>query len=134
MILPISLNMCIGCSKEVSSRRFFGVPTTYVLVGKLLDQISTVFEHKIVIVFLPISLNMCIDYPQHVIWLRNRKNDFQICILIWGSMSMCSYDIKASTSTKLKFLCTLAGNRNPGTRPMLLPLSQRAYSEADVIY
>ena len=50
---------------------------------------------KIVIVSLPISLNMCFgcskepshrdgsfEYPQYMFWLRNKKNNFQICTLI----------------------------------------------------
>ena len=24
------------------------------------------------------------EYPQHMFWLRNKKNNFQLCILIWG--------------------------------------------------
>ena len=32
--LPISFNICFGCSKEPSQRWFFLVPTTYVLVEK----------------------------------------------------------------------------------------------------
>ena len=46
---------------------------------------------KIVIIFLPIGLNMCFgcpkeqshrddsfEYPQHMFWLRNKKNNFQL--------------------------------------------------------
>ena len=52
---------------------------------------------KIAIIFLSISLNMCFwcskepshrdgsfEYPQHMFWLRNKKNDFQSRTLIWG--------------------------------------------------
>ena len=48
------------------------------------------------VIFLPISLNICFgcskepshqdgsfEYPQHVLWLRNKKNNFQILSLIW---------------------------------------------------
>ena len=24
------------------------------------------------------------EYPQHMFWLRNKKNNFQLCTLIWG--------------------------------------------------
>ena len=47
------------------------------------------FEHKIINVFLTISFNICfgfskelsqwdgsIEYPQHMFWLRNKKNNF----------------------------------------------------------
>ena len=53
--------------------------------------------HKIVIFFLPMSLNICFgcskepshrdgpfEYPQHMFWLRNKKNNFQVHTLIWG--------------------------------------------------
>ena len=52
---------------------------------------------KIAIIFLSISLNMCFgcskepsdwdgsfEYPQHMFWLRNKKNNFQLRTLIWG--------------------------------------------------
>ena len=52
---------------------------------------------KIVIIVLSISLNMCFgcskepshrdgsfEYPQHMFWLRNKKNNFQLRTLIWG--------------------------------------------------
>ena len=48
------------------------------------------------IIFLPISLNICFgcpkepshgdgsfEYPQHMIWLRNKKTNFLVCTLIW---------------------------------------------------
>ena len=54
-------------------------------------------KRKIAIIFLSISLNMCLgcpkelshqdssfEYPQHMFWLRNKKNNFQLRILIWG--------------------------------------------------
>ena len=47
--------------------------------------------------FLSISLNICFgcskepshrdgsfEYPQHMFWLRSKKNNFQVCTLIWG--------------------------------------------------
>ena len=53
---------------------------------------------KIVIIFLSISLNICFgcskepshregsfEYPQHMFLLRNKKNNFQLHTLIWGS-------------------------------------------------
>ena len=52
--------------------------------------------HTIVINFLFISINMCsgcpketshgdssFEYPQYIFWLRNKKNNFQLCPLIW---------------------------------------------------
>ena len=54
------------------------------------------FERKIVIIFLPINLYMCFgcakepshrdgsfEYPQHLFWLRNKKNNFPLRTLIW---------------------------------------------------
>ena len=50
------------------------------------------------IIFLSVSLNMCFwcseepshrdgsfEYPQHMFWLRNKENNFQLHTLIWGS-------------------------------------------------
>ena len=52
---------------------------------------------KFAIIFLSISLNMCFgcpkepshpdgsfEYPQHMFWFRNKKNNFQLRTLIWG--------------------------------------------------
>ena len=53
-----------------------------------------IFYHKIINIFLSISLNMCFgcskepshwdgsfEYPQHMFWLRNKKDNFQIYVL-----------------------------------------------------
>ena len=60
-------------------------------------QLSKINLRKIAIIFLSFNLNMCFgcskepshrdgsfEYPQHMIWLRNKKNNFQLCTLIWG--------------------------------------------------
>ena len=62
-------------------------------IGRPVEQI---FWRKIVIIFLPINLNICFgcskepshrdvsfEYPQHMFWLGNKKNNFQVCTLIW---------------------------------------------------
>ena len=28
------------------------------------------------------------EYPQHIFWLRNKKNNFQLCTLIMGPVSL----------------------------------------------
>ena len=57
-------------------------------------KINTIFEHKIVNVFLPICFNICIgcsiepsdwdgsfENPQHMFWLRNKKFFFRYAFL-----------------------------------------------------
>ena len=79
------------------------------------------------IIFLSFALNMCFgcsnershwdgsfEYPQHMFWMRNKKNNFQVCILYlevcygvvqvrnttsdrvagWENAQWCSYQIK----------------------------------------
>ena len=59
-------------------------------------ELSKKTLRKITMIFLPISLNMCFgcskepshrdgsfEYPQHMFWLRNKKNKFQLHTLIW---------------------------------------------------
>ena len=54
-------------------------------------------KHKNAIIFISISLNMCFgcsnepshrdssfEYPQHMFWLRNKKDNFHLHTLIWG--------------------------------------------------
>ena len=53
------------------------------------------------IIFLSISFNMCFgcskelshrdssnEYPKHMFWLRNKKNNFQLRTLVWGPVSL----------------------------------------------
>ena len=60
------------------------------------SSVQLLFKHKIVNTFLPIYLNMCFgcskelshqdgsfEYPQHMFWLRNKKNNFVIYTLVW---------------------------------------------------
>ena len=61
---------------------------------------------KVANIFLYISLNMCFgclkepshrdgsfEYPQHVFWLKNKKNIFNYALLSWGlSESEVPYD------------------------------------------
>ena len=54
------------------------------------------FDYKIAFISLPINLNMCFgcskepsridgsfEYPQHMFWLSNKKNNFPVHTLIW---------------------------------------------------
>ena len=62
----------------------------YLLASKESDkqdtqsQLSKIFQRKIAIIFLSIILNMCFGCPQHMFWLRNKKNNFSLRTLIWG--------------------------------------------------
>ena len=62
---------------------------------------------KNAIIFLSINLNMCFvcskepshrdgsfEYPQHMFWLRNTKNNFQLRTLIWGPTPHYNTDAK----------------------------------------
>ena len=62
------------------------------LIGPAKQNISA----KMAIIFLPASLNICFgcskepshrdgsfEYPQHMFWLRNKKNNFLVSTLIW---------------------------------------------------
>ena len=54
-------------------------------------KLSPIFECEIVIIFLSIKINTCFashrdcsfEYPPHMFWLRNKKINFQVGILIW---------------------------------------------------
>ena len=86
---------------------------------------------KIAIIFLFISLNMCFgsskepshrdssfEYPQHMFWLRNKKNDFQLRILIWRSasnMSVSGFAFILTNFTRL-FFSRLVGQVTHGAK------------------
>ena len=68
----------------------------------IIGPVKQKFERKIAIIFIFDSLNMCVgcskepsprdgsfEYPQHLFWLRNKKNNFQLHILIWGRGVKC---------------------------------------------
>ena len=61
---------------------------------------SKTFERKIIIISLPINLNICFgcskepshwdgsfEYPQHLFWLRNNKNNFQLDFSRWYTIA-----------------------------------------------
>ena len=78
---------------------------------------------KNAIIFLSISLNMCFgclkepshrdgsfEYPQHMFWLRNQKNNFQLRTLIRGPGS-CSSTLKEQTQYTTYGAITVRGMR-----------------------
>ena len=86
----------VGISKCMTKTKSF----KNFLIGPVKQKKAKKFERKIVINFLPNILNMCFgcskepshregsfEYPQHMFWLRNKNNDFQLCTLIWRPAS-----------------------------------------------
>ena len=90
--------------------------TVYYLKSKFWTKLfqNKIFECKIVNIFLPISINICFrcskepshldgsfEYPQHMFWLRNKKNNFWYALLTKGLQnSIPSFEnsgIKASS-------------------------------------
>ena len=68
------------------------------MISNCIGPVKQFFWHKIEIIFLSISLNLCcgcskepshrhgsFEYPQHIFWLRNKKNNFLLHTLIWES-------------------------------------------------
>ena len=68
-----------------------------------ISKVKQKSKRKIASIFLSISLNMCFgclkepshldgcfEYPQHIFWLRNKKNNFHLRTLIWGPVSIFS--------------------------------------------
>ena len=86
------------------------------------DQLSKIFVRKILIIFLPCNLNICFgcskesshedgsyEYQQHIFWLRNKKNNFQVRTLTWGPV--CSISSGSSLFTKVPiYALKLQGN------------------------
>ena len=79
------------------------MPINVKLIAMNLEQVIAPVKRKkklskIAFIFLFISLNMCFgcskepshrdgsfEYPQHMFWLRNKENNFQLHTLIWGA-------------------------------------------------
>ena len=77
IFLPININICFGCSKEPSQwdGSFEHPKHMFILMGK---KIITILPHV----------------PTTCVWLRNKKNNFQLCreeTLVYHSQSPISY-------------------------------------------
>ena len=66
------------------------------IIAVVIGPVKQKKKRKIAIIFLSISLNMCVwcskepshrdgsfEYLQHMFWLENKKNNFQLRNLIW---------------------------------------------------
>ena len=49
------------------------------------------------------------EYPQHMFWLRTKKNDFQLSTLIWGPGNLCSYFVFSEGSSTAAVVGRLFG-------------------------
>ena len=87
----------------------------------------------LVIIFLPISLNICFgcskepfhrdgsfEYPKHMFWLRNKKNNFLVRTLIWRTGVIIQVMQKVMTIIYTCYCST-------GVRfPIILPAKSRS--------
>ena len=64
--------------------------------GILQVYINKIVERKIVNIFLPIHFNMfwVLKYPQHIVWLRNKKINFLVHTLTKGLYSKALKKLK----------------------------------------
>ena len=56
----------------------------------------------------PSHQDRSLEYPQHMFWLRNKKNNFQLHTLIWGpelSSGARVLNFDQSIHPHLKFIC-----------------------------
>ena len=66
--------------------------------------------HKIVIIFLHFNLNMCFglivtilfEYPQHMLWLRNKKNSFPLHLPVSADLMDITFFVLIKESIKRK--------------------------------
>ena len=59
------------------------------------------------IIFLPFSLNIChrndyFEYRQHMFWIRNKNNNFQLHTLVWRTV-YCFQNLVDRIKKYLKF-------------------------------
>ena len=79
------------------------------------NKINKIFEGIIVNIFLSISVNICFgcskepshrdgsfEYPQHMFWLRNKKNDFLLCTLNPYKPSILIVGHRQTVQTKMR--------------------------------
>ena len=52
------------------------------------------------------------EYPQHMFWLRNKKNNFQLCTLIWRPVACAIHNANSKgayrTAPMRRLVCTFA--------------------------
>ena len=99
---------------------------------------------KIEIIFLSISLYMCFgwskepshwessfEYPQHMFWLRNKKNNFQLGTLIWGLDE--AEHLPVTPSGRLSNQSPISSQPLQKTKPLPTPLKKSFISSQSVI-
>ena len=80
-------------------------------------RVKQFFSVKIAIIFLFINLYMCFgcskelshrdgsfEYPQHMFWLSNKKNNFLLHTLIWGPVGAFSGSKTVCNFAKIKLI------------------------------
>ena len=90
-IVSIGLGESIGMKRVLHLIMADNVKMIILHIG----QVKNKFERNIALILLSISLNMCFgcskelsyldgsfEHPQHLFWLRNKKNNFQLHTLI----------------------------------------------------
>ena len=88
--LAVISDLIFWCFTTIAQKVHIGIVLS---IGPVKQNI----QHKIAIIFLSISLNMCFgcskepslrdgsfEYPQHMIWLRNKKIIFSYALLSGG--------------------------------------------------
>ena len=46
--------------------------------------------------------NGSFEYPQHMFWMRNKKNNFQLRTLIWGPVTFMSLPLGAMSWSEIE--------------------------------
>ena len=95
---------------------------------------------KIAIIYLSFSYNMCFgwtkepshwdgsfEHPQHMFWLRNKKNSFQLRALIWGLPSNSFLASGDFCRLLMIYLCKHSGPRSD-------PTQRRAWSGSQLFW
>ena len=52
--------------------------------GDIFTQYAKSLNQRVIMFLVSFNSDGSFEYPQHMFWLRNKKNNFQLCILIWG--------------------------------------------------
>ena len=52
--------------------------------GDIFTQYAKSLNQRVIMFWVSFNSDGSFEYPQHMFLLRNKKNNFQLCILIWG--------------------------------------------------
>ena len=77
-------DLVVQCIVNLKSTPYIGPVKQIILVLNCDFFLIHQFKHVFWLLKEPSRRDSSFEYPHHMFWLRNKKNNFQLSTLIWG--------------------------------------------------